>query len=129
MVRSSLILYYKKPALYCFLQIINQSFFLSLFSLLNMSIATVYTSTFVNRISPLIMYLFLTVSAQMLYKFLGISLFVLIFPDLIFMPFNVDGQTILGFTGEKIVSYSILIIAVIIAQYFLYRKYSKNYLK
>lgn len=122
-------LYYDAPMLYCLLQIINQAFFLALFSLLCMGTVGIYANTFVNRISPLIIYLFLTVASQMMHQFLGISLFVLLFPDLIFVPFNVDGNTPLGFVGEKIAAYILLIAAVAVVQYLVYKKYHKSYLK
>ena len=121
--------YYSNPLLYCFVQIINQGLFLGLFSLLCMGTATFYANTFVNRISVLILYLFLTVISQMLFQFMRIPFFVLIFPDLIFVPFNVEGGTVLGFLGEKICAYALLIVSVICVQFCMYKKYRSNYLK
>ena len=122
-------LYYNMPFLYCIVQILNQALFLALFSLLCMGTVSMYSNTFLNRISPLVAYLFLTVSSQLLYQFLGISWFVLIFPDLIFMPFNVEGGTRMGFVGEKICAYLLLVLAVAAMHCYIYRKYRANYLK
>lgn len=122
-------LYYSHPFLYCVIQIVNQGVFLGLFSLLCMGTIIFYTNTFVNRISPLVIYLFLTVASQMLYQFMMIPFFVLLFPDLIFVPFNVEGGTILGFVGEKLCAYLLLFISVIGVHLFMYKKYRANYLK
>lgn len=122
-------MYYSNPLLYCMVQIVNQGVFLGLFSLLCMGTANIYTNTFVNRISMLIVYLFLTVASQMLFQFIGIPFFVLIFPDLIFTPFNIDGGTVLGFIGEKLCAYALLAVSVICVQLCMYKKYRSNYLK
>lgn len=122
-------LYYNMPFLYCVIQILNQAFFLALFSLLCMGTVCFYVNTFINRMAPLIIYLFLTVVSQLLHKFLGISWFVLFFPDLIFVPFNVEGGTALGFVGEKIIAYLLLILGVIFLQLYMYKKFETNYLK
>lgn len=122
-------LYYNMPLLYCVLQIINQALFLGLFSLLCMGTVSLYTNTFINRISPLIVYLFLTVASQLLYQFSGISWFVLLFPDLIFVPFNVDGGTAMGFVGEKIGAYLLLMSAIIVVHCYMHKKHRANYLK
>jgi hypothetical protein len=45
------------------------------------------------------------------------------------VPFNVDGNTPLGFVGEKIAAYILLIAAVAVVQYLVYKKYRKSYLK
>lgn len=94
-----------------------------------MSTASFYTNTFVNRVSPLILYLFLTVVAQLLYNFTKIPWFILMFPDLIFVPFNIEGGTLLGFVGEKICAYLILLTVTACFQIYAYRKYRCNYLK
>ncbi len=122
-------LYYNMPFLYCIVQILNQALFLALFSLLCMGTVSMYSNTFINRISPLIAYLFLTVVSQLLHQFLGFSWFVLIFPDLIFVPFNVEGGTNLGFIGEKICAYLLLVLAIAAVHYYMYKKYHANYLK
>lgn len=122
-------LYYDMPLLYCIAQILNQSLFLAMFSLLCMGTVSLYSNTFINRMSPLIVYLFLTVASQLLYRFLGISWFVLILPDLIFVPFNVEGGTKAGFIGEKICAYILLVTAIAAVHCYMYRKYRANYLK
>lgn len=122
-------LFYRFPLLYCIIQILNQACFLGLFSVMAMSTASFYTNTFVNRVSPLILYLFLTVVAQLLYNFTKIPWFILMFPDLIFVPFNIEGGTLLGFVGEKICAYLILLAVTACFQLYAYRKYRCNYLK
>ena len=122
-------LYYNTPLLYCLLQIINQALFLALFSLLCMGTVIIYTNTFINRISPLIVYLFLTITSQILYQFTGIHWFVFFFPDIIFVPFNVEGGTVIGFVGEKICAYLLLTASIIVVHCFMYKKYRNNYLK
>ena len=122
-------LYYSMPMLYCALQIINQALFLALFSSLCMCTASMYTNTFINRLSPLIIYLFLTVVSQLLYKIFRIPWFVLIFPDLIFVPFNVEGATGVGFIGEKICAYLLLFLSIVVVHCYMYKKYRINYLK
>lgn len=122
-------MYYSHPLLYCLIQIINQGVFLGLLSLLCMGTVCLNVNTFVNRISMLVVYLFLTVVSQMLFRFIGIPFFVLIFPDLIFVPFNIDGGTVLGFIGEKVCAYLLLVVLVICVQLCMYKKYRSNYLR
>ena len=122
-------LFYRVPAIYCVIQILNQALFVSLFSTICMGIAVWSTNTFVTKITPLIFYLALTVITQLAYGITDIALFSLAFPDNIFMPFTMEGHTGLGFFLEKVVSYILFILLAILSQTMLYKRYSKSYLK
>lgn len=121
-------LYYEVPFLYCTIQILNQALFLSLFSLLCMGTAAFCKKDFVNRISPLILYIFLLVVSDLLFQFLNISWFSLLYPDIIFVTYRTSGGTALGFIGEKVCAYLLLALAIVCVHSVMYRKYRKNYL-
>ncbi len=122
-------MYYQHPFIYTFFQIINQSFFIAVFSLLSMCITLFTPIVIVAKVIPLTIYLFLTVTTQLLFNITSFSGFSLLFPDIIFTPFNVEGHTMLGFIGEKIISYVLFIFLTLFCQILMYRKYKINYLK
>lgn len=122
-------LYYTTPFLYCLIQILNQSFFVSLFSVICMGISLLTTNCFVAKITPITLYLVLTILSQILFNLTKISLFAFIFPDMIFVPFITDAHTCLGFLGEKITTYFVFLALAFLVHWALYKKYNTNYLK
>ena len=122
-------LYFKNPFLYCLLQILNQSFFVGLFSVICMSISLLTTNCFIAKITPITLYLGLTILSQILFNLTKISLFAFIFPDMIFVPFITNAHTCLGFLGEKIATYFTFLVFAFILHWALYKKNNANYLK
>ena len=128
-IYSATYLFYTIPFLYCVIQILNQAFFCSLISLISMASAYFTNYVIVSKIMPLTTYLFLTVISQLFYKFTHISFWSFLFPDMIFTPFKVYGNTGLGFVAEKLLSYLFFILFAVLSQLLLYKKFKTNYLK
>ena len=119
-------LYYENPFLYCLVQILNQSFFLGLFSVICMGVAILTTNSFIAKITPIILYLSLTILSQILFNLTHISWFSFIFPDMVFVPFVTCAHTGFGFVGEKIATYFVFFTLAVIVHFRLYKKYNTN---
>lgn len=122
-------LYYNIPLLYCFIHICKQAVYISILSIIGMSISIFTRNRFIVSLSPFCIYLLLNIICPILDMSLNLPILKLIYPDYLIMPFITGTYLLENKILNVVASYLIYIIIMLILLCGLYKKYNNNYLK
>lgn len=117
-------LYYEKPLIYCIFQILNQSLFFTILTLLGYGITAFIQNRIIISLTPFIMYMLITVLCQISNSTIGYYVCKLIYPDFILFPFMYANSGI-----HIILGYFIYFFVVTVLLTIMYKKFSKSYIR
>lgn len=122
-------LYYSNPMLYCFIQIFNQSLFLSIMVLIGIGITYFTRNRVIICLSPFIVYMIVTVISQISNETCIYGICKIIYPDFIILPFLIENSITSSNILDMIIRYSIYFFICICLLFCTYKKFSKNYMR
>lgn len=117
-------IYYEHPLIYCMLQIVNQSLFITILGIFGYSLTAFIQNRIIISLSPFIIYMITTILCQISDSTIGYNLCRIVYPDFILFPFLYENNVVQILSGYLVYFFIIIVLLKV-----MYKKFDKNYIR